>query len=67
VQGQPLGRAWTDAGQPLELVDQPGQGSGETAQGCAASRWNLGKQAPGQNGTALITGPWLHPPPVPSR
>jgi len=37
MQGQPLGRAGTDAGQTLELVDQPGQGSGETAQGYAAN------------------------------
>ncbi|KAF0652772.1 photosystem II PsbP protein [Cyanobium sp. Copco_Reservoir_LC18] len=38
VQGQALGRAGPDAGESFELVDQPGQGSGETAQrtGC---RW----------------------------
>jgi hypothetical protein len=38
VQGQALGRAGSDARQSFELVDQPGQGSGETAQrtGC---RW----------------------------
>jgi hypothetical protein len=33
MQGQPLGRARSDTGQPLELIDQPGQGSGEAAQG----------------------------------
>jgi len=32
VQRQPLRRARADAGQPLELIDQPGQGAGETAQ-----------------------------------
>jgi len=32
MQGQALGGAWADARQSLELVDQPGQGSGETAQ-----------------------------------
>ncbi len=37
VQGQPLGGARPDARQSLELVDQPGQGSGETAQGYAAN------------------------------
>jgi hypothetical protein len=33
MQRQALGRAGTDARQPLELIDQPGQGPGETAQG----------------------------------
>jgi hypothetical protein len=42
VQGQPLRRARSDARQPLELVDQTGQGSGEAAQESAAGRWNLG-------------------------
>jgi photosystem II oxygen-evolving enhancer protein 2 len=32
MQRQPLGRARTNARQPLELIDQPGQGAGETAQ-----------------------------------
>jgi hypothetical protein len=42
MQGKPLGGAGPDAGQPLELIDQPGQGSGEAAQESAAGRWNLG-------------------------
>jgi hypothetical protein len=32
MQGQPLCGSRTDARQPLELVDQPGQGAGEAAQ-----------------------------------
>jgi hypothetical protein len=31
MQGQALGRARADARQPLELLDQPGQGAGVTA------------------------------------
>lgn len=42
VQSQALGRAGTDAGQALELIDQPGQRSGEAAQGLGASDRNLG-------------------------
>jgi len=50
VQGQALGGARTDAGQPLELVDQAGQGSGETAQGSIAGNRNLGSLlAQGEN------------------
>jgi hypothetical protein len=45
MQGQPLGGARSDARQSLELVDQPGQGSGETAQGRSAGAANLGTQA----------------------
>lgn len=41
VQGQALGGARTDARQPLELVDQAGQGSGETAQRSIAEVRNL--------------------------
>jgi photosystem II oxygen-evolving enhancer protein 2 len=51
VQGQTLGGARTDAGQPLELVDQAGQGSGETAQRSIAGTRNLGSPlAQGENG-----------------
>jgi photosystem II oxygen-evolving enhancer protein 2 len=51
MQGQTLGGARTDAGQPLELVDQAGQGSGETAQRSIAGTRNLGStQAQGENG-----------------
>ena len=32
VQGQPLGGAGSNAWQPLELVNQPGQGAREAAQ-----------------------------------
>jgi hypothetical protein len=42
VERQALGCARPDAGQPLELVDQAGQGSGEAAQGTAATGRNLG-------------------------
>jgi hypothetical protein len=44
VQGQPLGRAWADARQPLELIDQPGQWAGETAQD-ARRNWRESKGA----------------------
>ena len=37
MQGQPLCRARADAGQPLELINQSGQGAGEAAQGAANS------------------------------
>jgi hypothetical protein len=42
VQRQPLGRAGANARQPLELLNQPGQGSGVAAQGSAAAESNLG-------------------------
>jgi hypothetical protein len=45
MQGQPLGGAGTDARQPLELVDQPRQGSGVTAQDRSAGGLNLGTLA----------------------
>ena len=41
MQGQTLGGARSDARQSLELVDQPGQGSGEAAQGRSAGPLNL--------------------------
>jgi hypothetical protein len=41
MQGQPLGGAWPDARQTLELIDQTGQGSGEAAQKSAADGPNL--------------------------
>ena len=52
VQGQPLGRARTDAGQPFELLNQPGQGARKAAQESAAGGANLGAIAGGgpQNG-----------------
>jgi hypothetical protein len=37
MQGQSLRRARPDAGQPLELINQSGQGAGEAAQGAANS------------------------------
>ncbi len=42
VQRQPLGGARPDAGQALELFDQPRQWSGEAAQRCGAGASNLG-------------------------
>lgn len=42
MQGQPLGRAWSDARQPFELIDQAGQGPGEAAQDSAAGASTLG-------------------------
>jgi photosystem II oxygen-evolving enhancer protein 2 len=42
VKRQPLSRAGTDAGKTLELVDQPRQRSGESAQDLGASETNLG-------------------------
>jgi hypothetical protein len=42
VECQPLGGAGTYTRQPFELVDQPGQGSGVTAQGFVAAGLNLG-------------------------
>ncbi len=42
MEGQPLGGAGPDARQPLELIDQAGQGPGEAAQGSAANGLNLG-------------------------
>jgi len=51
VQGQPLGRARADAGQPLELLDQAGQGSGVTAQDRVAAGGNV--DAAPQNGRQL--------------
>jgi hypothetical protein len=42
MQGQALGGARSDAGQALELLDQPRQGSGEAAQQSAAKGPNLG-------------------------
>jgi hypothetical protein len=54
MEGQTLGSARTDAWQSLELVDQPGQGSGETAQGSGASKWNLG----GSGGTPPLGCHW---------
>jgi hypothetical protein len=42
MEGQPLGGAGPDARQPLELIDQAGQGPGEAAQGSAADGLNLG-------------------------
>jgi hypothetical protein len=44
VQGESLGRARADARQALELVDQPGQGAGETAQD-ARRNWRESKGA----------------------
>lgn len=46
VQGQALGRARPDAGQALELIDQPRQGSGEAAQRPGAGAMNLGRAFP---------------------
>jgi hypothetical protein len=46
VQGQPLGRAGPDPGQPLKLIDQPGQGAREAAQGTAATGPTVGRLAP---------------------
>jgi len=43
MQGQALGGAGADSRQPLKLLDQPGQRSGEAAQGSAAIARNLGK------------------------
>ncbi len=37
MQGQALRRARPNAGQPLELINQSGQGAGEAAQGAANS------------------------------
>jgi hypothetical protein len=45
MERQPLGGARPDAGQPLELVDQAGQGPGEAAQGTVATGRNLGASA----------------------
>jgi hypothetical protein len=42
VKGKPLGGAGPDARQPLELIDQSGQGPGEAAQESAAVLMNLG-------------------------
>jgi hypothetical protein len=42
VQGQALRRARTDARQTLELVDQPGEGSGEAAQRTVEAGRTLG-------------------------
>jgi hypothetical protein len=44
VQGKSLGRSRADARQALELVDQPGQGAGETAQD-ARRKWRESKGA----------------------
>ena len=46
VQGQALGGAGPDAGQALELLDQPCQGSGEAAQRPGAGIVNLGRAFP---------------------
>lgn len=46
VQGQSLGGARADAGQALELLDQPRQGSGEAAQRRGARVANLGRAFP---------------------
>ena len=68
VEGQTLGGARTDARQPLKLVDQPGQGSGETAQGTDAAWRNLGalrgalplaRRCPGHNGRQHRVVPML--------
>ena len=37
MQGKTLSCAGSDAGQPLELIDESGQRSGEAAQGSAAA------------------------------
>jgi hypothetical protein len=52
MQGQALGRAGADARQALELIDQPGQGSGETAQRIAAGGPNLGAPCRAGRGAA---------------
>lgn len=46
MQGQTLGGTRTDAGQTLELIDQPRQGSGEAAQRPGARESNLGRTFP---------------------
>jgi hypothetical protein len=46
MQGQALGGARADAGQALELIDQPRQGSGEAAQRPGARKSNLGRAFP---------------------
>ena len=82
MQGQPLGGARPDAGQPLELVDQPGQGSGEAAQRSGAGVGDPGRggappecqqaagRAQGENGTssaAAMPAPLRPPLPVRDR
>jgi hypothetical protein len=47
MEGQSLGGAGTDTGQPLELLDQPGQGTGVTAQRRVAEAVNLGAAGAG--------------------
>jgi photosystem II oxygen-evolving enhancer protein 2 len=61
VQGQTLGGARPDAGQPLELVDQPGQGAGEAAQRSQAWIRNLGSPAArGENASSSPLPMGLH-------
>lgn len=42
MQGQPLGGAWSDSGEPLKLLDQAGQWTGVAAQDRAAAGRNVG-------------------------
>jgi hypothetical protein len=56
VQGKPLGRARSDAGQAFELIDQPGQGTGEAAQRSAAGGTNLGGLIRRRAGAGLGVG-----------
>jgi hypothetical protein len=44
MQGQSLGRAGTNPRKSLELVDQPSEGSGESAQNTGASGENLSRE-----------------------
>ncbi|MEB3318859.1 MAG: hypothetical protein VKO39_12065 [Cyanobacteriota bacterium] len=50
MERQTLGRARADAGQPLKLIDQPSERSGEAAQRVLASAVNLGATGRGENG-----------------
>jgi photosystem II oxygen-evolving enhancer protein 2 len=68
MQRQALGGARTDPGQALELINQPSQGSGETAQGSAADGATLERV----NTLAVVTvqngrGPTVAKPAMPLR
>ncbi len=53
---QPLRGTRADAGQPLELLDQAGQRSGEAAQKSAAIEVNLGRRPRGRMATSAGVG-----------
>lgn len=74
MERQPLGRARTDAGEPLKLINQPGQRSGEAAQRFSAGAVNLGASGQRENGwqasgvgPADALSPRAAPMPSPSR